>query len=133
MKKLSFLTLALLFSGSVFAGAEHYLLRDGNHVYHLKVSKLANDTFVYADVDFEPSASEAGKKACSADISGEAKQVSENELVLKKHQDWDKSICTIQVHLTPNGAKVDQSEECKYFASGLCHFSSDGKELLKIK
>lgn len=133
MKKGLIMAVALLASGSVFAATDHYILRDGNHVQHLKVTKLGNEYSVTADVDFEPNPDEVGKNACSAQVSGDAKAAGKNELVLKKHIEGEARSCTVKVHLTPNGAKLDQSEECNYFAAGICHFSSDGKELLKIK
>lgn len=133
MKKNLFLALAMLMSSSVFAATDHYILRDGNHVHHLKITTLGKDITVSTDVDFEPNASETGRHACSAQVSGEAKSVAENELVMKKHIEGEARICSIKVHLTPNGAKLDQSDECSYFAAGICHFTSDGKELLKIQ
>lgn len=132
MKKTLFLAIALM-SGSALAATDHYLLRDGNHVQHLKINTVGNDTNVTVDVDFEPNPDEAGKHACSALVSGEAKVVAENELVLKKHIEGEARSCSVKVHLTPNGAKLEQSEECTYFAAGICKFASDGKELLKIK
>lgn len=132
MKKNLFLAVAMLMSGSVFAATDHYLLRDGNHVHHMKITKLGDDINVSTDVDFEPNANEKGH-ACSAEVSGEAKMVAENELVMKKRIEHETNFCTLNIHLTPNGAKVEQSENCHYYAAGLCHFTSDGKELLKIK
>lgn len=132
MKKTLFLAIALM-SGSVMAATDHYLLRDGNHVQHLKINTVGNDTNVTVDVDFEPNPDEAGKHACSALMAGEAKVVAENELVLKKHIEGEARSCSVKVHLTPNGAKLEQSDECTYFAAGICKFASDGKELLKIK
>jgi hypothetical protein len=132
MKKSLFLAIAMLVSGTAAAATDHYLLRDSNHVHHLKVTKIGEDITATVDVDFEPNAGETGKP-CSADMSGEAKSVAENELVLKKHIEGEARICSVKIHLTPTGAKLEQSEECGYFAAGLCHFSSDGKELLKIK
>jgi hypothetical protein len=123
----------LLTSGVAMAGVDHYLLRDGTHVHHLKVSKLGNDLYVSTDVDFEPNAAEAGKHACTAQVSGEAKKVSDSELVLKKHIEGEARACVIKVNLTANGAKIDQNEDCNYFAAGICHFDSDGKELPKIQ
>ena len=61
MKKTLFLTVALLVSGGAFAATDHYLLRDGNHVQHLKITTLNNETAVSADVNFEPNANEAGQ------------------------------------------------------------------------
>ncbi len=50
----------MLVSGGAFAAADHYVLRDGNHVQHLKITKTNDDITVSADVDFEPNANEAG-------------------------------------------------------------------------
>jgi len=133
MKKNLFLALALLTSSSAFAATDHYLLRDGSHVHHLKITTVGKDITVHTDVDFEPNTTEAGGHACSAQVSGEAKIVAENELVMKKHIEGEAKICTLKIHLSPNGAKVEQSDECSYFATGICHFTSDGKELLKIQ
>lgn len=133
MKKTLFLTATLLISGTALAATDHYVLRDGSHVQHMKINSLGNETTVSVDVDFEPNSAEPGKHACSADISGEAKVAAENELTLKKQVDGEARYCTLKVHLTPTGAKIEQSEDCTYFAAGICHFATDGKELLKIK
>lgn len=133
MNKHLFLAIAMLVSGSTFAATEHYLLRDGNHVQHLKITTRDADITVSTDVDFEPNAAETGRHACSAEVSGDAKSVAENELVMKKHIGGEARHCSLKIHLTPNGAKIEQSEECSYFAAGICHFATDGKELLKIK
>ncbi len=133
MNKYWFLAAALLASGAAMAGTDHYLLQDGSHVHHLKVSKLGNDLYVTTDVDFEPNAAEAGKHACTAHVTGEAKQVSANELVLKKHIEGEARACTIKVLLSATGAKIEQSEDCNYFAAGICHFDSDGQELHKVQ
>lgn len=133
MKKTLFLAVAMLVSGSAFALTDHYVLRDGNHVQHLKITTVGNDTTASSDVDFEPTTGEEGKHACSADISGEAKFTGENELVMKKQIPSERKFCTLNIKLSPNGAKIEQSEECGYFAAGLCHFGSEGKELVKVK
>lgn len=133
MKKFLFLAVAMLASGSAVAATDHYLLRDGNHVQHLKITTLGKEIKATVDVDFEPNVDEAGKHACSATVSDEAKSVGDNELVLKKHIEGEARSCFVKIHLTPNGAKLEQSEECNYFAAGICSFSSNGKELLKIK
>ena len=133
MKKSLFLTVTMLVSGSAFAATDHYVLRDGNHVQHLKITTINNEITVSADVDFEPNASEAGSKPCSGEVSGEARSEGANELVMKKHSKGEASYCELKVHLTPNGAKVEQSKDCDNFAAGICHFSTDGKELVKIK
>ena len=133
MKKKLFLTIALLISGNVFAATDHYVLRDGNYVRHLKVTKINDEYTVSTDVDFESTANEAGSDRCSANISGEAKSTGKNELVMKKHSESEASYCELKIQLSPNGAKVEQSKDCDNFTVGKCHFSSDGKELIKIK
>ncbi|MEC4748304.1 hypothetical protein [Methylomicrobium sp. Wu6] len=133
MKKHLFLATALLVSGSAFAATDHYLLRDGNHVHHLKITKLNDEIRVSTDVDFEANANEKDAKACSAEVSGEAKSTGENQLLMKKHIEGQADYCELKIQLSPNGAKIEQSEHCNNFAAGICHFSSDGKELVKIK
>lgn len=133
MKKMLFLVSAMLISGLASAATDHYVLRDGNHVQHLKINKVGNEVTVTADVDFEPNASEEGKHACSAEVSGEAKVINENELTMKRQIEGEARYCTLKIQLTPNGAKIEQSEDCNYFAAGICRFASDGKELVKVK
>ena len=133
MKKSLFLIAAILVSGVASAATDHYVLRDGNHVQHLKITKINNEVTVSADVDFEPNANEAGRKPCTGDISGEAKSIAANELVLKKHSESEATFCELKIHLTPTGAKVEQSKDCDNFTPGICHFSTDCKELVKIK
>jgi len=133
MKKTLLLTIAMLISGTSVAATDHYILRDGNHVRHLKISKMNDEINVTADVDFEPNANEAGSSSCSAELKGKAKTVAENELVLKVHSESEASYCELKVHLSTDGAKIDQSPDCDNFVVGICRFSSDGKELLKIK
>ena len=133
MKKSLFLIAAMLVSGVASAATDHYVLRDGNHVQHLKITKINDEVTVSADVDFEPNANEAGSKPCTGDISGEAKSVAANELVLKRHSESEATFCELKIHLTPTGAKVEQSKDCDNFTPGICHFSTDSKELVKIK
>jgi len=134
MKKSLFLSFALLVSTNAFAVTDHYVLRQGNHVQHLKITKLGEDINVGMDVDFEPTGSaEEGRKPCSAEISGEAKAVSENEIVLKKQAEGEARYCSLKILLSNDGAKVEQSPDCNYFVAGICHFDSDGRELVKIK
>jgi hypothetical protein len=133
MKKTLFLTVAMLVSGSAFAATEHYILRDGNHVQHLKVTETTKEINVSADVDFEPNADEKGKHACSASLSGEAKRMDKDKLIVKKHSEVDASFCELKIHISDTGAKIEQSKDCDNFATGICHFSTDGKELVKIK
>lgn len=133
MKKILFLTVAMLASNSAFAVTDHYVLRDGNHVQHLKITKINDEIKVSADVDFEPNADEQGSLPCSADVAGEAKSAGENQLVMKKHAEGEARYCTLKIQLSPNGAKIEQSEDCSLFAGGICRFSSNGKELVKVK
>jgi hypothetical protein len=132
MKKILFITIALLVSGSAFATTDHYVLRDGNHVQHLKITDLNKEITVSADVDFEPNTNEKGH-ACSAILSGEAKNMGEGKLVVKKHAESEASYCELKIQLSETGAKIEQSKDCDNFAAGICHFSSDGKELIKVK
>ncbi|MEQ1558862.1 MAG: hypothetical protein ABL933_07985 [Methyloglobulus sp.] len=132
MKK-SLFFFALLMSGSVLATTDHYVLREGKHVHHLKITQINDEYTVYSDVDFEPNADEKGSKACSADITGEAKGAGENKITLKKHSEEDATYCVLDIQLSATGAKIDQSENCANFATGICHFDSDGKELIKVK
>ncbi len=135
MKKSLFMAVAMLVSSSAFAATDHYVLRDTdhNHVQHLKITSLNGEVIVSEDVDFEPNINEAGRPACTADVSGEAKKVSETELVLRKHLAGEKAVCELKIYLSPTGARVDQSDGCQNFAAGICHFTSDGKELIKIQ
>jgi hypothetical protein len=133
MKKSLFLTAAMLFSGAAFSATDHYVLRDGNLVQHLKITKINDGITVSADVDFEPNANETGKTPCKGEVSGEAKSLGANELVLKKHAEGKAAFCELKVHLTANGAKVEQSKDCDNFSAGVCRFSTDGKELVKVK
>ncbi len=133
MKKSLFLTIAMLVSGNVSAATDHYVLRDGDYVRHLKVTKIDDDYTASAEVDFESTAKDAGSEHCGADISGKAKSAGENELILKRHSESEASICEIKIKLSPNGAKLEESKDCDNFIVGKCHFSSDGKELIKIK
>lgn len=133
MKKSLFLTIALLSTGTVNAATDHYVLRDGDYVRHLKVTKLNDDYTASVDVDFDSTAKEAGNAGCSETISGKAKSTGENELVLKKHSESEASFCELKIQLSPNGAKIEESKDCDNFAVGKCHFSSEGKELIKVK
>lgn len=133
MKKTMILALGLLFSSSVFAGADHYIRKDGSHVQHLKISKHKGEVSVLVDVDFEPTEKETDKP-CSIELSGVAKVVSENELVLKKQAQGEAHYCQLNIHLSGDEAKIDESADCaKYFAGGFCRFGSEGKVLTKIK
>ncbi|WP_262963751.1 hypothetical protein [Methylobacter psychrophilus] len=133
MKKSLFLTAALLVSGSALAATDHYVLRDGNHVQHLKITTLKDDITVSADVNFEPNASEVDAKPCTGEVSGPATLVSENQLLMKQRSVVEATYCELKVNLTPTGAIVEQSKDCDNFAPGICRFSTDGKELIKVK
>ncbi len=132
MKK-SLFCCALLLSGSVVAATDHYVLRDGNHVQHLKISKVATELDVTMDVDFEPNPDEKDAKPCSAEIDGDAKSSGENKLTLKKRSEGEANSCVLDITLSDIGAKVEQSKDCDNFATGICRFSSSGKEIPKIK
>ena len=133
MKKSLIMAAMMLVSGGAFAAADHYVLRDGNHVQHMKITTINGEITVSADVDFEPNANEAGKLPCTGEVSGEAKSVAANELVMKERSETEAAVCELKIHLTPNGAKVEQSKDCDNFSPGICHFSTDGKEMVKIK
>lgn len=132
MKKSLFLTIAMLISGNVFAATDHYVLRDGDYVRHLKITKISDDYTVSANVDFDSTTKE-GSTHCSEAISGKAKSTGENELVMKKHSESAASFCELKIKLSPNGAKIEESKDCSTFTVGKCHFSSGDKELLKVK
>jgi hypothetical protein len=132
MKK-TLLYIAFFISGNAIAATDHYILRDGNHVHHLKVTKLNNEYDVSMDVDFEPNADEKDGKPCSAEVSGQAKITGENKITLKKHSEEEASYCTLDITLSDTGAKVEQSKDCDNFVTGICHFTSEGKEIPKIK
>ncbi len=133
MKKSLFLAAMMLVSGSALAVTDHYLLRDGNHVQHLKISKVGGKVTASADVDFEANSNEAGAKPCSGQVSGDARMEGENVLVFKQHSESEANYCELTVQLTSNGAKIEQSKHCDNFVTGICRFSSKGKELVKIK
>lgn len=133
MNKILILAAALFVSNSAFAGADHYLLRDGNHVQHLKIAKFGDELLITADVDFEPNANEQTAHPCSAEIKGPGKLLAENELLLKKHSESEASYCELKIHVSPNGASVEQSKDCDNFAPGICRFATEGKEMMLVK
>jgi len=133
MKKSLFLTIALLTSGNVSAATDHYILRDGDYVRHLKVVKINDDYTVSAEVDYDSTAKETGSEHCSADITGRAKSTGKDELTLKKHAESEAAFCELKIQLSPNGAKIEETKDCDNFAVGKCRFSSEGKELVKVK
>ncbi len=133
MKKTMILALGLLFSTGAFAGADHYIRKDGNHVQHLKITKQGGKVDVLEDVDFEPAAGEKDKP-CSAEISGEAKVISETELHLKKQAMGEAHYCELAIHLSGDEARIDASPDCsRYFTGDFCRFGSEGKALIKVK
>lgn len=133
MKYILSALLTFMVSSSAFAGTEHYLRRDENHVQHLRVTRIGDDIKISMDVEFEPNNSEAGQKACSAEVSGEAKSTGENEITMRKQIEGEAKHCTLKIQTSSNGAKVEQTPECGYYVTGICHFDSDGKELAIIK
>ncbi len=133
MKKTLLLALGLMFSASVFAGADHYIRKDGNHVQHLKITKQKGKVDVLVDVDFEPMGTETDKP-CSTEISGEAKVISENELHLKKQAQGEAHYCELNIILNGDEAKILETPDCvRYFTGNFCRFDSEGKVLTKIK
>lgn len=133
MKKTLLLAVGLLFSTSVFAGADHYIRKDGTHVQHLKITKQAGKVEVLVDVDFEPTGAETDKP-CSTEISGEAKVISENELHLKKQAQGEAHYCELNILLNGDEAKILETPDCvRYFTGDFCRFDSEGKVLTKIK
>lgn len=133
MKKFLLFCITMLISSSVFAGTDHYVLREGNHVYHLKITERDKEYTVSMDVDFEPNPGEKGKHACSGVVAAEAKLIDKDKLVIKKHSELDAAYCELDIQLSETGATVKQSTACSRFVTGICHFSSNGKELTKIK
>jgi hypothetical protein len=133
MKKFAVFALSALFSATALAGADHYVRKEGGLTQHLKVSKIKREVNVMVDVDYEPAAGDAGQP-CSEDFAGEAKAVSENELVLKKQAQGEAHYCQLTIHLSGDEAKIDDSADCaSYFSGQYCRFGSDGKALTKIK
>ena len=132
MKKTLFFIAAMFVSGTVLAGTDHYVLLNGTFIQHLKITERNKEYQVKADVDFEPTAEDKGKQHCSASIEGEAK-LEKDVLILKKHSEVDATSCELKIQVTDTGAKVEQSKACDHFVTGICRFSTDGKELVKIK
>ena len=126
--------IAFMVSTSAIASTEHYIRKDGNHVQHLKITQVGDDLSGSMDVNFEPNGTtEADRKPCAAEVSGDAKKTGENEITIKKQIEGETKHCALKVHLSNDGAKVEQTPECGYFVAGICHFDSEGKELTKIK
>lgn len=134
MHKLLIAALALLVSPTLLAETQHYLRRDGNHVQHLKLTRIGDDINGSMDVNFEPNGpAEADRRVCSAEINGSGKMTGPNELTLREQIPGETDYCTLKIRLTGEGAKVEQSPECGYFVGGICHFDSEGKELVRIR
>lgn len=133
MKKTMLLALGLMFSANVFAGADHYIRKDGGHVQHLKITKQSGKVEVLVDVDFEPTGTETDKP-CSTEISGKAETISENELHLKKQAQGEAHYCELNIILNGDEAKIMATPDCtRYFTGDFCRFDSEGKVLNKIK
>jgi len=133
MNKTIIAALGLLFSASAFAGADHYIRKDGGHIQHLKVSKQRGEIHVLVDVDFEPTGKETDK-ACSAELSGEAKAIGDNQLLLKKQAQGEAHYCELTITLSGDQARIEESADCaRYFTGGFCRFGSEGKVLNKIQ
>ncbi len=133
MKKTMTLAIGLLFSAGAFAGADHYVRKDGNHIQHLKITKQRGRVDVLVDVDFEPTGTETDKP-CSAEISGEAKVISETELLLKKQAQGEAHYCELKINLSGDEARIEDSQDCaRYFTGDFCRFGSEGKALIKVK
>ena len=78
MKNILIAALTLLASSAALAATDHYVRRDGNHVQHLKITRIGDDISGSMDVDFEPNGpTEADRKPCSAAIEGDAKLTGE--------------------------------------------------------
>lgn len=133
MKKIIVIAAMALSFSNVYAGTDHYVLKDGGFVRHLKVTQNKDDYTVTADVDFESTGNEESKEHCSINLSSPAKSAGANELLVKKHSESAASFCELKIHLSPTGAKIEQASDCVDFTVGKCSFSSDGKELLKLK
>jgi hypothetical protein len=133
MKKTLLLAIGLMFSASAFAGADHYIRKDGGHTQHLKISKQKGEVNVLVDVDFEPTGTQTDKP-CSTEISGEAKVISDNELHLKKQASGEAHYCELTILLEGDNAKILETPDCvRYFTGDFCRFDSEGKFLTKIK
>ncbi len=134
MNKLLFIALGLIISGTAMATTDHYFRRDGNHVQHLKITRIGDDINASMDVEFEPQGSnEVDKKPCSAEVSGSGKLTGNNEITIKKQIEGEAKHCALKIQLSNDGAKVEQSPDCGYYVGGICHFDSEGKELIRIK
>ena len=50
MNKLLYIALGLIISGTAMATTDHYFRRDGNHVQHLKITRIGDDINASMDV-----------------------------------------------------------------------------------
>jgi len=133
MKKFAVFVLSAVVSGTALAGADHYVRKQGGLIQHLKVSKMKSDVSVMVDVDYEPASGEPGQ-ACSESFSGQAKVVSDSELVLKRQAQGEAHYCQLTVRLGDDEAKIEESDDCAaYFSGEFCRFGTGGKALTKIK
>lgn len=134
MNRFFFLAVVFAFSTGALASTDHYLRRDGGHVQHLKVIQRGGETQVSMDVDFDPDSDDRkGVHPCSVDISGEARSLAPNELVVKKQIENEARHCTLKIHLGTDSARVEQSEECAYYAGHFCKFDTEGQALKKAQ
>ncbi|MGR9087192.1 MAG: hypothetical protein ACU841_08970 [Gammaproteobacteria bacterium] len=133
MKKLFLFAASLFFYDTAMAVTDHYLLREGNHVQHLKITRINDKIMASADVNFEANPDEPNAIPCSGEVSGDARMEGDNLLVFKQHSVSEANYCELRVELSENGAAIKQSKHCDNFVTGICRFSSNGKELVKIQ
>lgn len=134
MKKIVYAALGFFFASTASADVDHYLRTAGDHVQHLKIiTDKDGETHVRMDVDFVPGADDKSAHACSVEIAGEAKKVSESEWVVKKQSEGERHYCTLNITLQGEAASVKQSADCSYFLGHLCKFDSEGDTLKKVR
>ena len=135
MKKSIFFAAIWLFSSTAFAVTNHYYMRDGNHVQHMKITQLKNNKEIHVsiDVDFEANEDEEGRRTCAAEISGKAEYIKDDELFMKIHSKGQANYCKLNIKLRDDSATIKQSEHCDNFVRGICHFSTGAKSLKKIE
>lgn len=123
----------MMYSVTAMAGTDHYLLQDGHHVQHLRINKQAKEVHVSMDVDFEANGpDEENFKPCSHEIAGEARQVAENELIVKRQADGEAHYCQLHIKLNGDAATVEQSKDCDYFLGTFCRFDTQGQSLKRV-
>lgn len=135
MKRLVLLALTGLAANAAYASTEHYVRKDGLHVQHLKITRTGDEIRAAMDVDFEPTPVEAsnGVKPCSVEVEGEARMISENELVFKEQVPEERRYCEVRVTLSGDEARTSESKDCGYFLANFCRFDSEGKALIRVK